>query len=226
MHRRPSRTRARAFTPAGRRRGCPGRLGLFSSDADKAGGTKTKPPVMLTWPTTSRARRKSSPGSRRSSDAPGGGCASRCTTAGATSGRTAPAPSSAPRRLSIALTPSASMVGRPRLPSQSRSVSTYGWRRRSGRYRSSALAALTPSETTRCRGHSAGWPCQPRTRSGPAGRRRRPCRTPANHPRAVLLEWRSRTSTSQPRMCWRSSSTGPISGWSSANQSARLRTAF
>jgi hypothetical protein len=55
---------------------------------------------------------------------------------------------------------------------------------------------------------------------------RQKCRTPANHPRAVLLEWRSRTSTSQPRMCWRSSSAGPTYGWWSASHPARLRTAF
>jgi hypothetical protein len=55
--------------------------------------------------------------------------------------------------------------------------------------------------------------------------RRKWC-TPANHPRAVLLEWRSRTSTSQPRMCWRFRSAGPTSGWCSASQLARLRTAF
>jgi hypothetical protein len=55
---------------------------------------------------------------------------------------------------------------------------------------------------------------------------RQKCRTPANHPRAVLLEWRSGTSTSQPRTCLRSSSAGPTSGWCSASQSARLRTAF
>jgi hypothetical protein len=55
---------------------------------------------------------------------------------------------------------------------------------------------------------------------------RQKCRTPANHPRAVLLECLSRTSTSQPRMCRRSSSTGPTSGCRSASQAARLRTAF
>ncbi len=52
------------------------------------------------------------------------------------------------------------------------------------------------------------------------------CRTPANHPRAVLLEWRSRTSTSQPWMCRRSSSARPTSGWCPTSQPARLRTAF
>jgi hypothetical protein len=37
---------------------------------------------------------------------------------------------------------------------------------------------------------------------------------------------RSRRSTSATRMCRRSSSVGPTSGWCSAIQSARLRTAF
>jgi hypothetical protein len=51
---------------------------------------------------------------------------------------------------------------------------------------------------------------------------RQKCRTPANHPRAVLLDRLSRRSTSQPRMCWRSSSTGPTSGWCSAHGALRF----
>jgi len=45
-----------------------------SSYADKAGGTRAKPPVVSLWPTTSKARRRSSPGSRRSSGALVGRC--------------------------------------------------------------------------------------------------------------------------------------------------------
>ena len=65
-----------------------------------------------------------------------------------------------------------------------------------------------------------------RSVSRSAWSQRQKCRIAANHPRAVLLERVCRTSTSQPRTCWRSSSAGPTSGWCSASQPARLRTPF